>query len=205
MSSPPQWFFFKFLHCRHRAVNISNWPQHSIKTQRVRGALKRLETQSRRFKRKTNFSCHKDVSIWSVIRTSKWPAELSGIEKTFLKCWDQNYVIQRLCLHASMHIPPHIQGKMERKLVEHVIWRPGFPEQWSTSDLIRSQRDPCIVLLLCARFICCQAADVCSYHWWTAHLEQSALQRLSSLILSTKSLTLLCLGRLRHCPGSLSQ
>lgn len=141
--------FFKCLHCRRRVVNVSNWPQHSIKTQRVRGALKRLETQSRRFKRKTNFSCHKDVSIWSVIRMSKWPAELSGIEKTFLKCRDQNYIIQRLCLHASVHIPPHIQSKMERKLVEHVIWRPGFLEQWSTSDLIRKVNE---TLVLCS---CC--------------------------------------------------
>lgn len=147
MCSPPPVIFFKCLHCRHRVVNVSNWPQHSIKTQRVRGALKRLETQSRRFKRKTNFSCHKDVSIRSVIRTSKWPAELSGIEKTFLKCRDQNYIIQRLCLHASVHIPPHIQSKMERRLVEHVIWRPGFLEQWSTSDLIRKVNK---TLVLCS-------------------------------------------------------
>lgn len=43
---------------------------------------------------------------------------------------------QRLCLHASVYTPPHIQSKVERELVEHVIGRPGFPEQWSTSDLI---------------------------------------------------------------------
>lgn len=38
---------------------------------------------------------------------------------------------------------------MERKLVEHVLWRPDSLEQWSTSDLIRKVNE---TLALCS---CC--------------------------------------------------
>lgn len=62
------------------------------------------------------------------MRKSKRPAEYFGIEKTFLKCRDQNYIIQRLCLCVSGHMLPYVQSQVEKELVQYVIWRPGLPD-----------------------------------------------------------------------------